>query len=103
MTEDSGQCVSVFSPNGEKIRSFGSKGSAHGQFWRPRGVTVDGEGNILVVDGWNHRIQKLTADGHFLTAVGTKGNGPLQFNFPHFIALNAGNNKVYVIITEFRF
>ena len=100
VTEESGQCVSVFSPSGEMIRSFGSKGCAHGQFWFPRGVTVDGEGNILVVDSWNHRIQKLTADGHFLTAVGTKGNGPLQFNFPHFIALNAGNNKVYVADTE---
>ena len=100
VTEDYGQCVSVFSPSGVKIRSFGSKGSAHGKFWRPRGVTVDSEGNILVVDGWNHRIQKLTADGHFLTAVGTKGNGPLQFNFPHFIALDAGNNKVYVADTD---
>ena len=96
VTEESGQCVSVFSPSGEMIRSFGSKGSAHGQFLWPRGVTVDGEGNILVVDCCNHRIQKLTAEGHFLTAVGTKGNGPLQFNFPYFIALNAINNKVYV-------
>ena len=96
VTDGEGHCVSVFSPSGEKIRSFGSKGSANGQFFRPRGVTVDGEGNILVVDGWNNCIQKLTADGHFLTAVGTKGNGPLQFHHPYFIALNAINNKVYV-------
>ena len=99
VTENS-QCVSVFSPSGEKIRSFGSKGSAHGQFRCPRGVTVDGEGNILVVDGLNHRIQKLTADCHFLTAVGTEGNGPLQFHYPYFIAFNAGNNKVYVADTD---
>ena len=100
VTDGEGHCVSVFSPSGEKIRSFGSKGSANGQFWHPRGVTVDGEGNILVVDGLNNRIQKLTADGHFLTAVGTKGNGPLQFHHPYFIALNAINNKVYVADTE---
>ena len=98
VTEDSGHCVSVFSPSGEKIRSlnFGSKGSAHGQFLCPRGVAVDVEGNILVVDGFNHRIQKFTEGGEFLTAVGTKGNGPLQFKYPYHIALNASNNKVYV-------
>ena len=53
VTEDS---VSVFSPSGEKIRSFGSKGCAHGQFWCPHGVTVDGERNILVVDGGNRSL-----------------------------------------------
>ena len=37
-----------------------------------RGVAVDGDGNILVVDRCNHRIQKFTADGKFLTAVGQK-------------------------------
>ena len=46
------------------------------------GVAVDSEENILVVDSRNHRIQKFTANGQFLTAVGTKGNGPLQFDNP---------------------
>ena len=55
-------------------------GSGRGQFERPSGVAVDGEGCILVVDSDNHRIQKFTAEGKFLTAVGTKGSlWPLQF------------------------
>ena len=92
--------VSVFSPTGEKLKSFGTLGSGHGQFSTPGGVAVDSEENILVVDCGNHRIQKFTANGQFLTAVGTKGNGPLQFDHPMYIAYNASNNKLYVTDTE---
>ena len=95
VTSSTWNYVSVFSPSGDMLRSFGTKGSGQGQFRHPRGVAVDGEGNILVAD--NHRIQKLTAEGQFLTAVGTKGSGPLQFNKVQDIAINTSNNKVYVV------
>ena len=87
-------CVSVFSPSGVQLRSFGTCGSGHGEFNEPCGVAVDGEGNILVADKGNHRVQKFTSEGRFLAVVGTKGSGPLQFNFPIDIAIS--NNKVYV-------
>ena len=96
VTECDRHCVSVFSPNGEKLRSFGTRGSGQGQFKYPFGVAVDGEGNILVDDFNNNRIQKFTAEGQFLSAVGTKGSGPLQFWYPTGIAFNTSNNKVYV-------
>ena len=96
VTERGRHCVSVFSPNGGKLRSFGTRGSGHGQFNEPRGVAVDGEGNILVTDGGNNRIQKFTAEGHFIAAMGTEGNGLLLSG----IAFNAVNSKVYV--TEWR-
>ena len=89
--------VSVFSPSGEKLRSFGTKGSGQGQFNWPCGVTVDREGNILIADTYNNRIQKFTAEGRFLTAVGKSGNGTLQFRSPTDIAFNTINNKVYVV------
>ena len=86
---EGGACrVSVFSVGGEELRSFGSRGSAQGQFEHPFGVAVDGEGNILVADNGNHCIQKFTSEGQFLTAVGTKGSGHLQFNYPKGIAFN---------------
>ena len=96
VTELRGDCVSVFSHSGEKLRSFGTHGSGQGQFKDPFGVAVDGEENILVLDK-NHRIQKFTAEGQFLAAVGTKGSGPLQFMCPTDIAFNASNNKVYLM------
>ena len=41
--------------------------------WMARGIF-----SWLIVG--NHRIQKFTAQGEFLTAVGTEGSGPLQFS-----------------------
>ena len=96
VTEWCRHCVSVLSPSGGKLQSFGTSGSGQGQFNGPRGVAVDGEGNIFVVDFDNHHIQKFTAEGQFLAAVGTKGNRRLQFNEPTGIAFNAVNSKVYV-------
>ena len=96
VAESGGHCVSIFTLNGRKCRTFGMQGSAHGQFNEPRGVAVDGEENVLVVDRSNHRIQKFTANGQFLTAVGSCGYGPLQFKFPSGVAWNTYNNKVYV-------
>ena len=96
VTELGGHCVSVFSPSGEKLRSFGTRGSCQGQFDGPYGVGVDGKGNILVADFCNYRIQKFTAEGQFLAAVGTYGSGPLQFSYPTDTAFNTRNKKVYV-------
>ena len=96
VAERDGHCVSVFSPSGEKLLTFGTRGSGEGQFKNPRGVAVDGEWNILVADSNNHRIQKFTPEGQFLTSIGAKGIGRLQFDRPTYIVLNAANKKVYV-------
>ena len=36
---------------------LGSEGTKDGEFTRPNGVTVDDEGNIIVADSRNDRIQ----------------------------------------------
>ena len=99
VAENSGHCISIFSSIGEKIRTFGSKGSAQGQFNGPCGVAVDGDGNILVVDRANHHIQKLTAGGKFLTAVGRERNKHLELSYPTGVAVNRRNRKVYICDT----
>ena len=96
VAETSGHCVSIFSPAGEILRSFGSQGSGHGQFSTPRGVAVDDDGNILVVDENNHRIQIFTRDGKFFKKIGMLGNKNLQFNEPMGIAINPPKNKMYI-------
>ena len=90
-------CVIVFSPSGEKLRSFGSRGSGPGQFHHPRGVAVDAEGNILVTDTMNNRVEMFFPDGQFRKAVGSNGNKPLEFLSPADLAVNPANNKVYVL------
>ena len=90
-------CVSVFSCHGDKILSFGTTGSKNGEFQHPQGVAVDGEGNILVVDGFNHRVQKFTASGEFLAAMSSEDSSSFRLNFPHDITFNTFNNKIYLV------
>ena len=94
IAETGGHCISIYS-SGKKIRSFGQKGSAPGQFLHPRCVAVDRAGNILVTDGGNHRIHKFTADGKFITSVGSRGDKRLQFSDPVGIGIGP-SEKVYI-------
>lgn len=97
VTEGVGARVTIFSPSGEKKRSFGKCGTSKGEFICPSEVDIDDEGNILVVDGSNRRIQKFNSDGKFLATIGSSGIGLLEFTEPDGIAINPVNRKVYVV------
>jgi tripartite motif-containing protein 71 len=58
-------------------------------------VAVDGAGNVYVVDANNYRVQKFDSSGSFITAWGSSGAGPGQFNLPRGLGLDAEAN-VYV-------
>ena len=96
VAEYSGNCVSIFSSTGQKIRSFGSGGSGQRQFDRPFGIAVDDNQNVLVVDFGNDRIQKFSSDGRFIAAVGTQGRGQLQFSNPVGIKIYSRSKRLYV-------
>ena len=98
VAERDSNCVSIISANGVK-KSFGTHGSAPGQFKWSQGVAIDAGGNILVCDCGNHRIQQFSPTGKHLKTVGTRGNGPLQFNSPVGIAVHPHTHKVYVADT----
>jgi DNA-binding beta-propeller fold protein YncE len=66
-----------------------------GEFFEPRGIAVDSQGNVFVADTRNHRIQKFTANGAFLCKWGSRGRGPGQFDFPYGVAVDGAGN-VYV-------
>ena len=59
---------------------------------------MDGSGNVYVADTYNHRIQKFTADGTYLTQWGSGGSGDGQFQWPRGIAVD-GSGHVYVADT----
>ena len=66
-----------------------------GQFKLPIGIALDGSGNVFVVDRDNHRVQKFTNDGSFLTKWGSQGTGEGQFFIPLAVVID-GSGNVYV-------
>jgi len=73
----------------------GGKGAGKGQFDSPIGIAVDGEGNILVVDTGNRRIEKFAATGAFLGTMENKIGSQEQLSVPNRIAIDRGGN-IYV-------
>ena len=49
--------VQLFGQDGTYLMSFGSRGTAPGQFWLPGGLYIDARDRIYVADAYNHRIQ----------------------------------------------
>ena len=52
-----GDCVSVFSRDGQFITSFGKRGNEKGEFALPYGICVDCDGFLYVCDHGNNRVQ----------------------------------------------
>ena len=96
VVEHSSHCITVYDKEGKKLQSFGTKGKKAGQFTKPKGVAVTDDGHILVTD--EHRLQKLTPEGHCVMSVGSSkaGSGPLQFRTPVGIAIHPTKELVYV-------
>ena len=63
-------------------------------FTRPNGVAVDEEGNIIVADSRNDRVQIFTSSGRFISKFGMKGTGPGEFDRPSGMGLLGAENIV---------
>jgi DNA-binding beta-propeller fold protein YncE len=61
--------------------SRGGKGTGKGQFDSPTGIAVDPNGNVLVADTGNRRIEKFSPNGAFVTDIG-------QFEAPNGISID---------------
>ena len=81
------------------VRATGSYGACNGQFNQPNGgVAFDGEGNLVVSDRGNHRIQVFRyIDGAHLRTIGSRGEGKGQFKDPYGIAFDGAG---HIIVSE---
>jgi DNA-binding beta-propeller fold protein YncE len=100
-----GRLLSVWGRNG----GDGSAGTGPGEFDGPRSAATDRAGNVYVVEKFNHRIQKLTPQGAFVTRWGRNGgagggdvaigSADGEFNLPYDAAVDSRDN-VYVVDTS---
>lgn len=64
--------------------------------YRIRGMDVDAEGNIYVVDMSNQRVQVFDRTGAYLKTIGRQGQGPGEFEQPTKIRINRWNGMICV-------
>ncbi|NUP96194.1 MAG: SMP-30/gluconolactonase/LRE family protein [Planctomycetaceae bacterium] len=74
---DSGEStVHHFVPDGDAgvkhAGTWGREGTGALEFHKPRGIDVDEQGRVWVVDWGNHRAQVLDKDGKFIVAFGAR-------------------------------
>ncbi len=98
VTEYGACCVLVFSPRGEKLQSFGTRGCGEGQFDSPCGVAVDGEGNLLVVDRGQSSYSCRNTHQMAISCTLGRGYGDPS-DIAAGIAYSTSNAKVYVADT----
>lgn len=90
--------IQVFSLAGAPLETIGGPGEGPGQFDAPGGVAIADNGDLLVTDFYNQRVQHLRADGSFVRQWGTTGetgSGAGEFTYPTDVAL-AGDGTLYV-------
>ena len=73
----------------------GGKGVTRGQFDFPRGMVIDGSGNILVADTSNGRIQQFSPTGAYLSMFGKTGQNQGELREPNGLSVDRSGN-IYV-------
>ena len=88
---------------------WGTNGDGDGEFDAPNGIAFDLDGNMLVVDSKNHRVQRYTPDGDYLGGFGSHGSSPGQFDLPWGIHVDElgdlyvsdwGNNRLQIFSSD---
>jgi len=93
--------VQVFAPDGSFSHKWGGpfamniNGPFNGWFATVTSIAIGPKGNVFVADFYNHRVQKFTPDGKFLTSFGRHGSGIGELTFPIAVAI-ADDGTVFV-------
>ena len=75
--------VQIFSlADGQLLGQIGRRGLYVGNLVRPKGVTVDSDGNIYVVESYYDHLLIYDEDGQFLMPIGGTGSEAGQFFLP---------------------
>jgi len=81
--------VQVWSREGERLATFGSRGRQSGELDHPNAIVIDTRHDrVWVCDTHNHRVQAFTRDGEWLLSFGEKGTEAGQFTYPDGIAID---------------
>jgi DNA-binding beta-propeller fold protein YncE len=88
--------IQVFrAADGAFLRHFGARGLYLGNLVRPKGVGVDSEGNVYVIESYFDSLLVFSRDGEFLMPIGGTGKSTGRFYLPAGVWVD-GRNRVHV-------
>ncbi|MFQ5653551.1 MAG: 6-bladed beta-propeller [Planctomycetota bacterium] len=74
--------VLVYDEEGRQVRQIGDRGDVVGQFGRAKGIDIDDEGYVYVVDAASEVCQIFTPEGEIALFFGGHGVGPGDLYLP---------------------
>jgi len=80
---------------GSTVRNIGARGLTVGSLVRPKGVAVDSEGNVYVVESYYDHLLVFNRRGEFLMPIGGVGQETGKFYLPAGVWVD-GRNRVFV-------
>lgn len=73
------------------IRSFGAS-----ELNYPTDVALDPQGNLVVADSMNARVQIFNSEGKLLKSIGQRGDGPCDLQSPKGVAVDQVTGNIYI-------
>lgn len=95
VTDTMNSRVQVIDADGAVRRRLGQRGLYLGNLVRPKGVSVDAEGNVYVVESYHDSLLVFSPRGEFLLPIGGTGTSTGRFYLPAGVWVDA-KNRVHV-------
>ncbi len=87
--------IKVYTYQGEFVRSVGSYGKNLGQFVRPKGIAVDRDDNLFVVDAGFENVQMFNSEGKLLMFFGGPYEGSGDMWLPAKVVIDYDNLEYF--------
>ena len=92
VADNCNNCVKVFANTAKYLFKFGD-GKGEGKMSYPKGLLIRGN-QVFVSHSDSILVYQL--DGKFVSSIGSKGSGELQFNYPRGLSTDEYNNDIYI-------
>ncbi len=87
--------IQIFTAKGKFIRAIGNRGRRVGDFYRPKGIAVDSNGLIYVIESFYDHLLVFNQKGRLMLPIGGEGSGVGEFYLPAGVWVGA-NENVYI-------
>ena len=92
IADQSNDCVKVFDSTVRYLLKFGDN-EDEGKMYRPLSIAICGD--RILISQLNHCILNYQLNGKFISKIGKRGNGELEFNCPYGLTINESNGNIY--------